>query len=105
LTFILIGLYLEIDSLERWEIHSPLSIFKGVRKIMTKYSDYLRPLFESYQGSMCDFFGNPALWSDHMIQKTLERSGGKPFNVEDVRSIIKDYLAVLSDSVRKGGTF
>ncbi len=74
-------------------------------KEMFQGSEYLKPLIDSYQDGICDFFGTPALWSDHMIQRTLERSGGKPFNVEDVRSIIKDYLAVLADSVRKGGTF
>ena len=38
-----------------------------------------------------------------MIQKTLERAGGKPYNFEDVRLIVKDYLSVLCDSVCKGG--
>jgi hypothetical protein len=75
----------------------------GVREMI--FSDYFKPIIESYQGSLCDFLNTPELWSDHMIQRTLERSAGKPFNVEDVRSIIKDYLTVLSDFVRKGGTF
>lgn len=71
---------------------------------MPLISEHLRPIYESTQNTLCDFLGSPALWSDQMIHKTLERTAGKPFNVEDVRMIVKDYLAVLCEFVRKGGS-
>jgi len=32
----------------------------------------------------------------------LQRSGSQPFNIEDVQAIVKDYLVVLSDAIRRG---
>ncbi|HAJ27320.1 MAG TPA: hypothetical protein DCG53_08795 [Syntrophus sp. (in: bacteria)] len=48
---------------------------------------------------------NPALWSEAMITKTLQRLGGAAYNIQDVQSIIKDYLSVLGETIRKGETF
>ena len=48
---------------------------------------------------------NPALWSEAMITKTLQRLGGAAYNIQDVQSIIKDYLSVLAETIRKGETF
>ncbi|MCX5829222.1 MAG: hypothetical protein NTV58_14645 [Deltaproteobacteria bacterium] len=48
---------------------------------------------------------NPALWSEAMITKTLQRLGGAAYNIQDVQSIIKDYLSVLAESIRKGDAF
>ncbi|MBI2877955.1 MAG: hypothetical protein HYY20_13850 [Candidatus Tectomicrobia bacterium] len=70
---------------------------------MAQLSEYFKPIIESTYDAMCDVLNNPALWSDHMIHKTLERAGGKPFNVEDVRLLVKDYLAVLCELIRKEG--
>lgn len=72
---------------------------------MRQFSELFRPIIETTYDTMCDVLNNPVLWSDHMIQKTLERAGGKPFNVEDVRLLVKDYLAVLCDFIRKEGRF
>ena len=71
---------------------------------MKQQWEYLNPLWYATQQGICDFLSTPYLWSEAMIHKTMERTGGKPFNVEDVRAIIKDYLAVLTDYVRRGGT-
>lgn len=48
---------------------------------------------------------NPALWSEAMITKTLQRLGGAAYNIQDVQSIIKDYLSVLAETIRKGESF
>ena len=48
---------------------------------------------------------NPALWSEAMITKTLQRLGGAAYNIQDVQSIINDYLSVLGETIRKGETF
>jgi hypothetical protein len=37
-----------------------------------------------------------------MIRQTLSRIGGKPFNIEDVQTIVEDHLVVLSDHIRRG---
>jgi hypothetical protein len=36
-----------------------------------------------------------------MVNRTLQRVGAKPFDIEDARLLIKDYLAVLVDVIRK----
>ena len=45
---------------------------------------------------------NRGLWSEKIVKETLNRSGGHPFNVEDVQTIVKDYLGVLSDTIERG---
>lgn len=69
---------------------------------MPQKSDWMYPFFHSTQNGLCDFLSNPALWSEPFIHKTMERSGTKPFNYDDVQNIVKDYLTVVSDYVRKG---
>ena len=59
------------------------------------------PLYAHTKESIIDLLNNPVLWSDPMIQKTLQRVGAKPFDIEDVRLLIKDYLTVLAETVRK----
>ncbi len=68
---------------------------------MVSFPEYLKPVYNHTKESFIDVLNNPVLWSDPMIQKTLQRVGAKPFDIEDVRLIIKDYLAVLVDTFRK----
>jgi len=49
-----------------------------------------------------DMLQLPSMWTDDLIHETLGRRGGQPFDVEDVRHLIKDYLSVLSDKIRRG---
>gem|GEM_PF-2492180 len=65
-------------------------------------SDWMYPFYYSTQNGLCEFFNNPVLWSESFIHKTMERSGSKPFNYEDVQTIVKDYLSVVSEYVRRG---
>ena len=64
--------------------------------------DYFSGVVDHSKESFCDMLHNPALWSDTIVKKTLERMGGQAFNYEDVQEIIKDYLTVLSETIRKG---
>jgi len=66
--------------------------------------DYMDTLVQSSRDAFCDVLHNPALWSENIIQQTLTRMGGTPFDIEDVQTIVKDYLTVLSENVRKGET-
>ena len=52
--------------------------------------------------SFCDILHNPGLWSEKIIKETLARTGTQPFNIQDVQSLIKDYLTVLSENIRRG---
>lgn len=70
---------------------------------MPQISEYFKPFVEGTYDAWCDMLNNPALWSDYMIQKTLERTGGGPFNMDDVRFLVKDYLVVLGEFFRKEG--
>ena len=69
---------------------------------MTPKTDWMYPFYYSTQNGLCEFLNNPILWSEPFIHKTMERSGGKPFNYDDVQTIIKDYLSVVCEYVRKG---
>jgi hypothetical protein len=62
------------------------------------------PVWHGVQNGFCDFLNNPTLWSDEMIKQTLERSGTKTYNIEDCRTIVKDYLSVLCSYIRQGST-
>jgi hypothetical protein len=62
---------------------------------------YFYPVWHGVQNGFCDFLNNPILWSDEMIRSTLERSGTKTYNPEDCRMIVKDYLWVLQDFIRR----
>ncbi len=48
---------------------------------------------------------NPALWSEGMIRETCQRLGRSSCNVQEVQSVIKNYLNVLGDALKKGGQF
>ncbi|MFN8006300.1 MAG: hypothetical protein U0V70_04600 [Terriglobia bacterium] len=75
-------------------------LITGGRNMVT-IPEYFKPVFEHTKESLIDLLNNPYLWSDPMITKTLERVGGKPFDIEDARLLIKDYLAVLAERIRK----
>lgn len=63
--------------------------------------EYFSSMVSSSRDDFCDVLHNPALWSDPIIKKTLERVGSQAFNIEDVQLIIKDYLTVLAETIRK----
>ena len=67
---------------------------------MDKTTGYFHPVWLGVQNGICDFFNNPTLWSDEFMQTTMQRSGTKNYNIEDCRTIVKDYLTVLSEYVR-----
>lgn len=71
---------------------------------MEKTTRTFYPVWQGVQNGFCDFLNNPSLWSDEMCRATLERSGTKTYNVEDCRTIVKDYLTVLCNFIRTNGT-
>lgn len=68
----------------------------------TPVPDYLENMVTSSRDAFCETLHNPALWSDNIIKKALERSGSLTFNINDVQTIVKDYLTVLSETIRRG---
>ncbi len=64
--------------------------------------EYMESYVNSTRDAFCETLHNPSLWSEPIIKKTLERVGGQAFNFEDVQVIIKDYLTVLAESIRRG---
>ncbi len=48
---------------------------------------------------------DPALWSESMVKETCQRLGRSSCNVQEVQSVIKNYLDVLGDALRKGEQF
>ncbi len=63
---------------------------------------FMDGVFNSTRDSFCDILHNPALWSDKIIKETLTRTGTQPYNIEDVQTLVKDYLTVLSENIRRG---
>ena len=63
---------------------------------------YMDPVFSNTRDAFCDILHNPSLWSEKIIKETLTRAGSQPFNIEDVQSLVKDYLTVLSENIRRG---
>ena len=63
---------------------------------------YMDPVFTNTRDAFCDILHNPSLWSDKIIKETLTRTGGQPFNIQDVQVLIKDYLTVLAENIRRG---
>ncbi len=72
---------------------------------MIKGKGYFEEVGESCRATLVDLFNNPSLWSDTMVTKTLQRIGGSAFSIHDVQLIIKDYLSVLAEAIRKGEEF
>ena len=62
-------------------------------------SDYFNNMDNTTRDTFCEMLGDPTLWSDTMIKDTLKLSGSHPFNIEDVRHIVRDYLKVLSEKI------
>lgn len=67
--------------------------------------EYFGRVVEGSRDAFCDLLNNPSLWSEEMATKTLRRLGGTAYSIHDVQGVIKDYLSVLSESIRKGETF
>lgn len=66
----------------------------------TPANRYWYPVWYSVQNGFCDFLNSPILWSDEIIKTTLERSNTKTYNMEDCRTIVKDYLNVVCEFMR-----
>jgi hypothetical protein len=63
-------------------------------------SEYFDGIVNNTKDAFCDMLNDPTLWSDSIIKETLKRGGSLPFNIEDVRHLIKQYTTVLSESIR-----
>lgn len=64
--------------------------------------DYMNTVFTSTRDAFCEILHNPSLWSDEIIKETLNRTGSQPFDIQDVQTLVKDYLTVLSENIRRG---
>ncbi len=71
----------------------------------TPIPDYLEGMVNNSREAFCDTLHNPSLWSETIAKRTLERLGSQAFNIQDVQTVIKDYVSVLSEAIRKGETF
>ncbi len=71
----------------------------------TPIPDYLEAMVNNSRDAFCDTLHNPALWSEALAKRTLERIGSQAFNISDVQTVIKDYVSVLSEAIRRGETF
>ena len=64
-------------------------------------SDYFDGLVENTKDTFCEILNEPSLWSREIVSETLKRSGCKPFNIIDVQQLVRDYLAVLSETIKE----
>ena len=64
--------------------------------------DYMNTVFTNTRDAFCEILHNPSLWSDEIIKETLNRTGSQPFDIQDVQTLVKDYLTVLSENIRRG---
>jgi hypothetical protein len=69
------------------------------------HGEYFDNIVSATKDSFCTMLNDPALWSEQMVQRTLQRLGSSAYNIQDVQMIIKDYLSVLSEAIRKGESF
>ena len=72
---------------------------------MAAHPEYFGHIVEASKDAFCTMLNNPSLWSEDMVARTLQRLGSSAYNIQDVQLIIKDYLSVLSEAIRKGETF
>lgn len=70
----------------------------------TPIPNYLEDMVNHTRNAFCDTLNNPQLWSESLARRTLERLGSQAFNIKDVQLIIKDYVSVLSETIRRGET-
>ncbi len=68
----------------------------------TNVPQFMDSVVTNTRDSFCDILHNPGLWSEKIIKETLSRTGTQPYNIEDVQFLIKDYLTVLSENIRRG---
>lgn len=64
--------------------------------------EYMNTMLTSTRDAFCDILHNPSLWSERIIKETLNRTGSQPFDIHDVQTLVKDYLTVLSENIRRG---
>jgi hypothetical protein len=77
-------------SVERWS------------KMRQNVPQYMDSMVNNTRDAFCDILHNPSLWSEKIIKETLTRTGSQPFNIQDVQTLVKDYLTVLSEHIRRG---
>ena len=63
---------------------------------------FMDSVVTSTRDAFCDILHNPSLWSDRIIKETLTRTGSQPYNIQDVQTLVKDYLTVLAENIRRG---
>ena len=63
--------------------------------------DYFSGVVSNTRNAICDMLSDPTLWSETLVKETLTRSGSQALDIEDVQHIIKTYLTVLSDNMKK----
>jgi hypothetical protein len=69
---------------------------------MASYSEYFGTMARSSANAFSRMLNDPALWSETMIRRTMGQSSGSVYNILEVQLIIRDYLGVLSEAMRKG---
>jgi hypothetical protein len=69
---------------------------------MASYSEYFGTVGRSSINAFSRMLNDPALWSETMIRRTMRQSSGSVYNILEVQLIIRDYLGILSEAVRKG---
>lgn len=67
--------------------------------------EYFGHIVEASKDAFLTMLNDPACWSEEMVTKTLQRLGSTAYNIQDVQLIIKDYLSVLSEAIRRGEGF
>ena len=64
--------------------------------------DYMTGVVTNTRNAFSDMLTNPVLWSDNIIKETLNRSGSQAFNISDVQHLVKNYLTLLSETIKEG---
>ena len=67
---------------------------------MATYSENSHDSGHSAGSSLPRRLNDPALWSESLIRRTM--APGSVYNILEVQWIIRDYLGVLSEVIRKG---
>lgn len=71
----------------------------------TMMPEYLKSVVTFHKDAYCDLLSRSGLWSENMATRTFERLGGQAHNIEDVQIVIREYLNVLTDAIRKEENF
>ena len=71
----------------------------------TMMPQYLKSVVNFQKDAWCDLLGRPGLWSETMATRTLERLRGQPHDIGDVQIVIREYLKVLADAIKREEDF